>query len=267
MNLRFSVLSLVAMAALVIAACGSAPPAPASDNGNPAAMPAATSTALPGEAGSEMQHDSGTAMPAGTGGAMGTDSGTSMPGDSGGEMQHDSGSAMPNDAGTPMPSNGSGAKDTGATVSLPAWFSTELTDVNTGQAFTIAGFQGKTVLVETMAIWCPNCLRQQKEVKALHEAAGMNEDFVTVVLDVDPNEHAGDLSAYSTRNGFDWTYAVAPRDVAREIGQLYGDQFLNPTSTPMLIVDRHGEAHPLPFGIKSASTLQQALAPFLDGGM
>jgi hypothetical protein len=55
--------------------------------------------------------------------------------------------------------------------------------------------------------------------------------------------------------------------VAREIGQLYGDQFLNPPSTPMLIVDRHGEVHLLPFGRKSADDLQEALAPFLNDGM
>ena len=54
------------------------------------------------------------------------------------------------------------------------------------------------------------------------------------------------------------------REVAREIGQLYGDQFLNPPSTPMLIVDRQGKVHLLPFGRKTAEDLQEALAPFLD---
>jgi thiol-disulfide isomerase/thioredoxin len=240
---RMSKLSLFVLLVLVVAACGGTAPAPASDNGSSDAMPAGTSTAMPADAASDMQNDSGTALPA----------------DSSGSMQHD--------PGTAMPVTDSGAMDMEPSMSSPAWFSAELTDVNTGQALTIAGFQGKVVLVETMAIWCPNCLQQQKEVKALHEAVGMSQDLVTVVLDIDPNENAGDLGAYSARNGFDWTYAVAPRKVAREIGQLYGDQFLNPTSTPMLIVDRHGEAHPLPFGIKSASTLQETLDPFLNDGM
>jgi hypothetical protein len=52
--------------------------------------------------------------------------------------------------------------------------------------------------------------------------------------------------------------------VAREIAALYGDQFLNPPSTPMLIIDRRGQVHPLPFGIKSAADLRQALEPFLN---
>jgi len=91
----------------------------------------------------------------------------------------------------------------------------------------------------------------------------MRDDLVTVALDIDPNEDADSLKEYAARNGFDWYYAVAPRDVAREIGQLYGDQFLSPPSTPMLIVDRHGEVHPLPFGLKTAADLEAALEPFL----
>jgi cytochrome oxidase Cu insertion factor (SCO1/SenC/PrrC family) len=153
------------------------------------------------------------------------------------------------------------------TMDLPAWFSVDLTDVNSGETFTVADLQGKVILIETMAIWCPNCLRQQKEVKALHETLGERDDLVTLVLDIDPNEDGGNLKDYAARNGFTWTYVVAPREVAREIGQLYGDEFLNPPSTPMLIVDRHGEVHLLPFGRKSAADLQEALAPFLEEGM
>ena len=48
---------------------------------------------------------------------------------------------------------------------------------------------------------------------------------------------------------------------------MYGDQFLNPPSTPIVVIDRHGEAHPLPFGIKSADDLMQAIQPFLEESM
>ena len=78
---------------------------------------------------------------------------------------------------------------------LPAWYSAGLTDVRSGEAFTIADAQGKVILVETMAIWCSNCLRQQQEVKALHEALGERDDLVTVVLDIDLNEDADKLQA------------------------------------------------------------------------
>jgi hypothetical protein len=55
--------------------------------------------------------------------------------------------------------------------------------------------------------------------------------------------------------------------VAREIATLYGDQFINPPSAPMLVIDRQGKAHPLPFGVKDAAALQAALEPFLAEGM
>jgi thiol-disulfide isomerase/thioredoxin len=157
--------------------------------------------------------------------------------------------------------------ETADMMEAPAWFSAALTDARTGQTFTINDFKGKVVLVETMAMWCSNCLKQQTQVKALHEALGMREDFVSIGLDIDPNENAEALKAYTANNGFDWVYAVAPSEVAREIGQLYGDQFLNPPSTPMLIIDREGEVHLLPFGIKSAEDLLDTVQPFLDEGM
>ena len=147
---------------------------------------------------------------------------------------------------------------------LPAWYNIELTNVNTGEIFKIADFHNKVVLVETMAVWCSNCLRQQREVLALHSQLGDQPDLVSVAIDIDPNEDNETLKAHTDKNGFDWVYAVAPGEVASEIGQLYGGQFLNPPATPMLIIDRQGQAHPLEFGPKSAQTLQEALAPFLS---
>ena len=164
----------------------------------------------------------------------------------------------------------SGMMDDGMDDSMmgsSAWISASLTNVKTGEAFTIHDFTGKVVLVETMAVWCPSCKRQQEQVKALHEALGMDSDLVSVGLDIDPNENADDLKGYIETNGFDWIYAVAPADVAREIGALYGDQFLNPPSTPILIIDRKGQVHPMPFGIKSAEDLKAFIEPFLKDGM
>lgn len=153
----------------------------------------------------------------------------------------------------------------GAMMEAPAWFSTPLTNVNSGESFTINDFKGKVVLVETMAQWCPSCKKQQQQVKSLHEKLGMPADLVSIALDIDPNESADTLKAYAAGNGFDWIYAVAPAEVTREISNLYGDQFLNPPSTPILIIDRKGEVHVLPFGIKSADELKEAIEPYLNG--
>jgi thiol-disulfide isomerase/thioredoxin len=158
-------------------------------------------------------------------------------------------------------------KGEGEMMVAPAWFSASLTDARTGQAFSINDFEGKVVLVETMAIWCSNCLKQQGQVKALHEQLGARDDFVSIGLDIDPNENTEALKSYVENKGFDWLYAVPSADVSREIAALYGDQFLNPPSTPIVVIDRHGDTHPLPFGIKSADDLMQAIQPFLDESM
>ena len=63
------------------------------------------------------------------------------------------------------------------------------------------------------------------------------------------------LQEYLTRHGFDWLYAIAPAQVASEIGELYGSQYLNPPSAPILLIDRHGAVHPLEAGRKSAESL------------
>ena len=150
---------------------------------------------------------------------------------------------------------------------VPNWLTASFTDVNSGQTFSISDFKDKVVLVETMAIWCSNCFQQQGQVKTLHNLLGERDDFVSLGVDIDPNENAEALQVYTNQNSFDWLYIVAPTEVSREIGQLYGDQFLNPPSTPMLIIDRNGEVHLLPFGIKSAESLLEALQPFLDAEM
>jgi cytochrome oxidase Cu insertion factor (SCO1/SenC/PrrC family) len=149
----------------------------------------------------------------------------------------------------------------------PSWYGVTFKDARTGNAFSIDGLKGKVILVETMAVWCTNCLQQQKQIDTFHQQLGMNDNFVSISLDIDPNEDAAQLKSYVDSKGFDWLYAVAPSDVSREISQLYGTQFLNPPSTPVLIIDSHGIAHPLPFGIKSADDLMKDVQPYLNGSM
>lgn len=154
-----------------------------------------------------------------------------------------------------------------STSGTPDWFSASLTNVHTGDTFTVNNLKGKVVLVETMAVWCTNCFQQQTQVKALHASLGQRDDLVSMGMDIDPNEDAPKLKSFTEKNGFDWIYVISPANVSRDLAALYGNQFLNPPSTPMLIIDRHGEVHPLPFGIKSADDLMTALQPYLDEAM
>jgi thiol-disulfide isomerase/thioredoxin len=139
------------------------------------------------------------------------------------------------------------AVDTPATVEplTPEWFDMEFTDAQTGETFTMNDYAGKVILLETMAIWCPNCVVQANEIRNLHEALGNPEDLISVSLDVDINEDTKSLGEYASGYGFDWHFAVAPLLVARALGNLYTPQYLNPPLNPMLIIDRDGNVHHL----------------------
>ena len=146
----------------------------------------------------------------------------------------------------------------------PEWFDIELTDVQTGEPFTMNDYAGKVVLIETMAMWCPNCLFQANEVRKMHKLLDSPDDVVSVSLDVDLHEDGASLKDYINEYGFEWHFAVAPLEVARALGNLYNAESLNPPLSPMLIIDRNGEVHQLEYGQKSAESLQKSLEPFLN---
>ena len=129
-----------------------------------------------------------------------------------------------------------------------------LVDAASGEEFRIADHTGKVILVETMAIWCSNCLTQQRDVKtALEQLPG--DRVVYIVLDVDPNENATSLAAYRTKHDFGGRYAVAGKDVARALAAEFGAQFLNPPSTPMLVVGADGTVTRTNFGHKNSDEI------------
>jgi cytochrome oxidase Cu insertion factor (SCO1/SenC/PrrC family) len=155
------------------------------------------------------------------------------------------------------------AAPTSVPTTTPQWFDMELVDAQTGETFTMSDYAGKVVLLETMAIWCPNCVVQSNEVRKVQELLGNPDDLIPVSLDVDVNEDAAALKEYASGYGFNWHFAVAPLEVARALGNLYSAQYLNPPLAPMLVIDREGNVHQLEYGMKSAETLQKIIEPYL----
>ncbi|MFQ5945032.1 MAG: TlpA family protein disulfide reductase [Anaerolineae bacterium] len=137
-----------------------------------------------------------------------------------------------------------------------------LTDVRSGETFALADFRGRVVVVETMAVWCPLCLDQAREIRQANLRFGDEVAFVS--LDVDVNESADLLREHATRNGLDWRWAVAPRELARALADAFGMAILNPPSTPVVILDRAQQPHLLRFGIKPASELIQEIEAYLS---
>jgi thiol-disulfide isomerase/thioredoxin len=130
------------------------------------------------------------------------------------------------------------------------WAAASLVDVSTGQTFRIADHAGKVIILETMAIWCTNCRAQQRDVEtALGQLPAESVSYI--VLDVDPNEDGPSLAAYRDQQGFEGRYAIAGTAVARALAAEFGDQVLNPPSTPVVFIGTDGRVTLTAFGHKS----------------
>jgi thiol-disulfide isomerase/thioredoxin len=134
------------------------------------------------------------------------------------------------------------------------WATAALVDVATGETFRIADHAGMVIIIETMAIWCPNCRAQQADVKAAIQELPVDA-VAYIVLDIDPNEDAASLAAYREQHGFEGRYAIAGTAVARALAAEFGDQILNPPSTPIVLIGRDGRVTLTAFGHKSTREL------------
>lgn len=140
---------------------------------------------------------------------------------------------------TPAEGTPGSAPDPRAILESLPWAARTLTDVATGRAFRIADFAGRTVFVETMAIWCSNCRAQQARFR---EALGRLDPSLVayVVLSVDPGETGEALERYRSEQGFLGTYAVAGREVSAALVEAFGPNAINPPSVPVVVVRPDG---------------------------
>ena len=140
-----------------------------------------------------------------------------------------------------------------------AWLAIELTDVRTGESFTIAEFADTPVLLESFAVWCPICTNQQKQVRTLHEKVG--DEVVSIALNTDPNEDRAKVAAHLERHGFDWRYAVAPVELLLALKEEFGVGILNAPSAPVvLICPDQNVRELLRRGVKRANFLEEQVA-------
>ncbi len=174
---------------------------------------------------------------------------------------HDAASMAPEPAETPASATASPASSAQATPDAPAtaepamspamnaaaaalagkdWATATLTDVDTGEEFTIADLAGKPVFVETMAIWCSNCRAQQgRFTEALGRLPAGAAEYV--VLTIDPSETAEDLARYKADRGFAGRYVVAGKAMSKALQAEFGTNALNPPSVPLVFISPSGE--------------------------
>ena len=129
----------------------------------------------------------------------------------------------------------------------------ELTDVATGQTFKLSDFKDKPVLLESFAVWCPTCLRQQKEMQKL--LAGEGDAIIHVSLDTDPNEDEAKVKEHLERNGLDWYFAISPIELTEALIDDFGLSIVSAPSAPVVLICEDQSTRFLKDGVKSADTL------------
>ncbi len=137
---------------------------------------------------------------------------------------------------------------------IGSWKDIELTDASTGEKFTINDFKGRSILIESFAVWCPTCLRQQKEVKKLKESDG--DAIIHISLDTDPNEDIAQVKEHALKNNLDWYFAVSPIELTRALIDEFGQTVVNAPSAPVVLICADQSARLLQRGVKTASELK-----------
>ncbi|PSG99071.1 MAG: hypothetical protein BRC29_02995 [Nanohaloarchaea archaeon SW_7_43_1] len=131
------------------------------------------------------------------------------------------------------------------------WKQVELEDVRSGETYTVAELE-KPVLIETFAVWCTTCTKQQKETQEFHSKS----EVTSVSLNVDPEEDRENIQEHLNRHGFDWRYSISPTSLTRSLISDHGRVMVNPPSAPMVLVCKDGERK-LPTGVKPVSKLHE----------
>lgn len=147
-------------------------------------------------------------------------------------------------------------QSSGAASPELAWLSAPLTNVATKEQFTLKDLaaQGKPVIINSFAVWCPGCSMQLLEsTKLLTEYP---DDYIVVALDIDPNENADKVKRHQESNKFKGIFTTATTDVTRSLVAAYGPGFA--LEIPQTIIITGKTATYLEDGVFGADTLKEA---------
>lgn len=243
---------------LLLAACSSQPTAETRPTAAATNQPAEDVTANVGR--DEMEEEGGEMMAAEGDGDMEAMADQAMDGSQDGEIvdvadEHDQ--AM-DDTSMDSADNDMAAADNmeesaETMTEQPLWQTLAVTNVVTGDSFTLGDFKGKTVFVEPMATWCTNCRMQQHEVQ--QAKAQLGDDVVFVGLSLETTLPDSDLARYAQDNGFDWTYAVMSNELLAGLADEFGRSITSAPSTPHFIIRPDGSFSMLSTGTDSADEI------------
>jgi thiol-disulfide isomerase/thioredoxin len=136
------------------------------------------------------------------------------------------------------------------------WRTAVLEDVNTGEFFSVNDFLGKTVLLESFAVWCPTCTVQQIHIQTLHDEM---PEIITISIDTDTNEDEEIVRSHVNANSFTGRYVVATKAVAQSLVDEFGFGVVNAPSAPVVLVCEDGTSRLMARGLKPLDELKEEI--------
>jgi cytochrome oxidase Cu insertion factor (SCO1/SenC/PrrC family) len=164
------------------------------------------------------------------------------------------------ESGTPTTESMMSNSTPGVTMMGSELMGISLMDVNSGKSIPLSNYAGKVVLISLFSTSCTDCLQQQKNLESLNMEN--HNGLVVVTLDIDPKDNAAALNNFAKQNNYHWVFADSTDTINQGLNKLYNSQSINPSALQTLVIDRMGDVHALPNGLKSASELSQALASY-----
>ena len=140
----------------------------------------------------------------------------------------------------------------GEEAELLAWQEFKLIDIN-GKTFNIAESK-KPILLETFAVWCPTCKKQQDNGKEAHKSV----DFTSITVDIDPNEDEQLVRDYVKRYNYGGSYIIAPKEFTQMLIDEFGFGIASAPAAPIVLICENTYRF-LDRGIKSAEELVEAV--------
>jgi cytochrome c-type biogenesis protein len=102
-----------------------------------------------------------------------------------------------------------------------------------GNDVSLSDFEGKVVVLDMMATWCPSCREEMADLREVHEMYGSSIELITI--DIDLTESEAMLKDFQNEYEAEWRFAMDNED--REFFQEFNVQQI----PKIVVIDIHGD--------------------------
>ena len=121
----------------------------------------------------------------------------------------------------------------------------EIKDID-GNNIRLSDYEGKVVILDLMATWCPPCIEEMGHLKEIYNEFD-SSDVLIMSIDLDTTETNEELRRFKDDYGDDWIFARDTDGV--------GDKYNVDSIPTIVIIDKNGEIAYQNVGLTSSSDL------------